>query len=189
MTRERRHYERTQISARMQFQHGNTLHTGSLIDLSGGGLQLSCVDPPPLHSKVRLFVPIPKANSQRDRLCLAAGNVSWTSKNRAGIKFGELPDETRAVLNEFVRSSGLIRPRRRSPTPLQSTKTHRAQQHSQSPEAPTEERVNLREALRSRRSVIADAATIGVVAAAKKHGVPANLAETWVRTDAARKKR
>ena len=79
-----------------------------VIDLSESGAGLLSAEPLPQGESIRLQIPIPthRATAETSRLAEATGEIVWAAESgRAGMRFLDIPEDSRLLIREWVRYS------------------------------------------------------------------------------------
>lgn len=98
----RRQHRRAQLSRRVQYIYGSRVFSHQLENISEGGICLRGATPLPMNKVVKIFVPLPKSDARRDRLCLVWGKVVWANEQAFGVEFVEAPLESMLQVREFI---------------------------------------------------------------------------------------
>jgi hypothetical protein len=82
----------------------SNVFTNHAINISEGGLCLADADsiPVPMNDIVRLFIPLPRRNSEKVALCLLIGKGVWRDKGQMGIQFISPSDGVLAWIREYI---------------------------------------------------------------------------------------
>jgi hypothetical protein len=102
-TRNRRRHPRVTLSREVQYVVGRRVFRHQLVDIGEGGACLSGGTPLPPDRLFKLFVPLPKSGTRRDRLCLIWGRVVWVNNERFGVEFVDPPIESVLQVRDAVR--------------------------------------------------------------------------------------
>ena len=102
-TNNRRRHQRVTLSREVQYIVGRRVFRHQLVNISEGGACLSGGTPLPPAKPFKLFVPLPKPGTRRDRLCLIWGKVVWVNNERFGVEFVDPPEESLLQVRDAVR--------------------------------------------------------------------------------------
>ena len=100
---ERRRTRRVSVGRPIQYLHGGRVHNDVVEEISAGGLRLRGDHPVPTCGSLKLFVPVPLLDPRRVRMCLVEGLLVWRGSRGAGVRFLDLPPDSRAPLEEYLR--------------------------------------------------------------------------------------
>lgn len=102
MTEKRRAHPRLDFVRPVQFVCDRTVRCVPSLDISIGGLRLESSFPLPLDTPMKFFVPLPRPDTGRARLCMFTGEVVWQHGHMVGVKFVDLPTDACLQLSVFL---------------------------------------------------------------------------------------
>jgi hypothetical protein len=101
---QQRMHHRFGYTADAQARVGDILKPCTLEDFSYGGLGLACVHGAAVGQPIVVFAALPIAHQERTRYCRLAGRIAWTTSERVGVAFDEIPFDTYVNLDAAVQA-------------------------------------------------------------------------------------
>ena len=102
MTIDRRMYKRAPLRVQISIVHEDIAVIKTWTNnISVGGLQLECTGIPS-NAKLKLFIPLPHDPSQKKRLFLLNGKVSWRTLNKTGVLFCDQSSDIMTMLHDYI---------------------------------------------------------------------------------------
>ena len=89
-----------------QWTIGKLRQSDEVQDINLRGLSIACGQSIPLHTTVKLFVPIPSGLGQRQSICFLEAAVMWLRRGRMGVKFLNTPSESLQTLQDYIAQAG-----------------------------------------------------------------------------------
>ena len=99
---ERREHPRAPLDRKVQLTCEGQLFSGRVEDLSEGGMRLSDVPTLPLEGAIKAFVTLPQGAGERAQMCLVEGSIVWCDTTTVGVRFVDIPPESRQRLRRYV---------------------------------------------------------------------------------------
>jgi len=98
----RRSNERVAFGKRVQWLADEERYSGDILDISESGVRLTCDRPVPLHTRIKIFIPLAVGHEARMQMYLLEAVVVRVDEGEIGILFVDLPLEVLVLIRDMV---------------------------------------------------------------------------------------